>query len=91
MSKTTFKPNTDWILLPDPVVKKTDSGIYLDDETAQKQSTNILKVLAVGPNVKHIKVGDMVMVDPRTEAVRTSQIGSGSHLLVQQYQSLGIM
>ena len=91
MKKTTFKPNKDWILLPDPVIKKTDSGIYLDEETAQKQATNILEVLAIGPDVRHIKVGDKVMVDPRTEAVRTSQIGRGSHLLVQHYQILGVM
>ena len=35
-----FKPNGTWLLLPDPTTKKTDSGIYLDEDTARKAATN---------------------------------------------------
>ena len=45
-----FKPNGNWVVLPNPAKKKTDSGIILDDATVNKMKTNILKVCAVGPN-----------------------------------------
>lgn len=83
-----FKPNGSWVVLPDPSKKKTDSGIILDDDTARKQSTNILEVLATGPQCSFVKVGDTVMVDPRTEAV-ISIIDDTQYLLVGEHQLLG--
>ena len=83
-----FKPNGSWVVLPDPSKQKTDSGIILDDSIARKQSTNILKVLAAGPNCTFIKEGDTVMVDPRTEAVVTI-IDKTQYLLVGEHQVLG--
>jgi len=86
----TFKPNGNWILIPDPTKTKTKSGIFLDEATARKQSTNILKVLKVGPECKLFKADDTVMIDPRTEAVR-STIDDCNYLLIQEFQVLGIM
>ena len=83
-----FKPNGSWVVLPDPSKKKTDSGIILDDDIARKQSTNILEVLATGPQCAFVKVGDTVMVDPRTEAV-ISNIDDTQYLLVGEHQLLG--
>ena len=31
-----FKPNGNWVVLPNPATKKTDSGIILDDATVEK-------------------------------------------------------
>tara|TARA_Y100000592_G_C5358438_1_gene262417 strand:- start:194 stop:466 length:273 start_codon:yes stop_codon:yes gene_type:complete len=90
MSKIKFKPNNNWILIPDPTKTKTESGIFLDEETARKQSTNILKVLSVGPECKFVKPGDTVMIDPRTEAVR-APINDSLYLLIQEFQVLGIL
>jgi co-chaperonin GroES (HSP10) len=86
----TFKPNGNWVLIPDPTKTKTESGIILDDETARKQSTNVLKVLKVGPDCKFVKEDDTVLIDPRTEAVR-STIDDCNYLLIQEFQVLGIL
>ena len=83
-----FKPNGAWVVLPDPSKQKTDSGIILDKKTAREKSTNILKVLAVGPNCTFVKIGDTVMVDPRTEAV-IAGIENKDYLLVGEHQLLG--
>ena len=83
-----FKPNGSWVVLPDPTKTKTDSGIILDEDTAKKQSTNILEALAVGPQCTFVKKGDTVMVDPRTEAV-LGKIDGINYLLVGEHQLLG--
>ena len=83
-----FIPQGQWILLPDPTAQKRESGIILDEGTAKKLSTNILKVLKAGEHCLFCKVGDTVMVDPTTEARRVT-IGEGSYLLVGEHQILG--
>jgi co-chaperonin GroES (HSP10) len=83
-----FKPNGSWVVLPDPSKTKTDSGIILDKKTARAKSTNILEVLAAGPNCIFVKKGDTVMVDPRTEAVM-ADIEDKEYLLVGEHQLLG--
>jgi len=83
-----FKPNGNWVVLPDPSKTKTDSGIILDDATARKQTTNILKVLAAGPQCGFAKVGDTVMVDPRSEAIITI-IDEKQYLMISEHQLLG--
>ena len=67
--KINFEPFGGWVVLPNPAKKKTNAGIILDDETAKKLQTNILEVLAVGPDCRHTKVGDTVMVDPTTKTI----------------------
>ena len=62
--KITFKPTRDWILVPDPRKEETDSGIILTGESKNSLKTNVLEVLATGPECKWVKVGDTVMVDP---------------------------
>ena len=83
-----FKPNGSWVVLPDPSKTQTDSGIILDKKTAREKSTNILEVLAVGPQCTFVKKGDTVMVDPRTEAV-IAVIDKNEYLLVGEHQLLG--
>ena len=85
-----FKPNGSWVVLPDPTITKTESGIYLDDETAASNAkrSNLLEVIAIGPMCNFAKVGDTVMVDPRTEAVKT-HIDDKDYLIVGEHQLLG--
>ena len=83
-----FKPSGVWVVLPDPSKTQTDSGIILDKKTAREKSTNILEVLAVGPQCTFVKKGDTVMVDPRTEAV-IAVIDKNEYLLVGEHQLLG--
>ena len=67
-----FKPNGSWVVLPDPTITET----------------NVLKGLAIGPQCTFVKTGDIVMVDPRTEAVK-SVIEDKDYLIVGEHQLLG--
>ena len=86
----TFKPNGSWVLVPNPAKRKTDSGIILDDETVNMLKTNILKVLAVGPNCMFAKEGDTIMIDPRGEGV-VIEIDGKNYVMVMEHQILGVM
>ena len=86
--KIKFKPYGAWILLPDPTSNKTESGIIVDEKTARKLSTNVLEVLAVGPNCVSAKVGDILMVEPASEARRIT-LDKQTYLLVLEHQILG--
>tara|TARA_R110002012_G_scaffold6501_5_gene30367 strand:+ start:439 stop:723 length:285 start_codon:yes stop_codon:yes gene_type:complete len=88
--KMTFKPNGNWVLLPNPAKRKTDSGIILDDATVNTLKTNILKVIAVGPNCLFAKEGDTIMIDPRGEGVMV-EIDETEYVMVMEQQILGIM
>ena len=85
-----FKPNGNWIVLPDPTITETDSGIILDAATADHNAkkSNILEVLEIGPNCIFVKKGDTVMVDPRSEAIKAI-IEEKEYLLVGEHQVLG--
>ena len=83
-----FKPNGSWVVLPDPSKKKTDSGIILNDKTAKSISTNVLKVLAAGPQCHFTKVGETVMVDPRAEAMIV-ELDKKECIMVSEHQLLG--
>ena len=85
-----FKPNGNWVVLPDPTMHETKSGIILDEKTAQANArkANVLEVIATGPNCIFAKKGDTVMVDPRTEAIITT-IDDEGYLMVAEHQILG--
>jgi co-chaperonin GroES (HSP10) len=85
-----FKPNGSWILVPDPIVEKTKGGIILDEASAiaNSRKNNILEVLYVGPAHTFVKVGDTVMVDPRTEALKANVDGKDC-LFILEHQILG--
>ena len=83
-----FKPNGSWVVLPDPSKNKTDSGIILDDKTAKSMNTNILEVLAAGPQCHFAKVGETVMVDPRSEAV-IIHVDEKQYIMISEHQLLG--
>ena len=85
-----FKPNGSWVVLPDPTITETESGIILDEASsiANAKRSNVLKVLAIGDMCTFVKIGDTVMVDPRTEAVK-SRIDDTDYLIVGEHQLLG--
>ena len=85
-----FKPNGSWVVLPDPTITETESGIILDETTAAANAkrSNLLEVMAIGPMCTFSKIGDTVMVDPRTEAVK-ARIDNKDYLIVGEHQLLG--
>jgi len=88
--KVNFQPLRDWILLPDPRKAKSESGIILDEATQKSLTTNILKVLAVGPDTKHVKEGQTIMVDPSVAGM-IIEIDDITYVLVAEFHCLGIM
>ena len=87
-----FKPNGSWVVLPDPTITETESGIILDEATSIQNAkrSNVLEVIATGPMCTFANVGDTVMIDPRTEAVKC-RIDGKDMLLVGEHQLLGKM
>tara|TARA_R110002020_G_scaffold118530_1_gene270806 strand:+ start:208 stop:471 length:264 start_codon:yes stop_codon:yes gene_type:complete len=83
-----FKPNGSWVVLPDPSKLQTDSGILLDKKTAKSLNTNVLEVLAVGPQCGFIKVGETAMVDPRSEAI-IIDVDEKQYIMISEHQLLG--
>ena len=85
-----FKPNGSWVVLPDPTITETESGIILDEATSisNAKRSNLLEVMAIGPMCTFAEIGDTVMVDPRTEAVKT-RINDKDYLVVGEHQLLG--
>ena len=85
-----FKPNGSWVVLPDPTITETEAGIILDETTAAANAkrSNLLEVIAIGPMCTFAEIGDTVMVDPRTEAVKT-RIDDKDYLVVGEHQLLG--
>ena len=45
-----FKPNGSWVVLPDPTITETESGIILDEASsiANAKRSNVLEVMAIG-------------------------------------------
>ena len=85
-----FNPNGSWVVLPDPTKTQTESGIFLDEDTANKNATNILEVLAVGPEAKWVKAGDTVMIDPSGKGHIIS-LDEVSYVMVPEFMVLGVM
>ena len=87
-----FQPNGSWVVLPDPTITETESGIILDEATSIQNAkrSNVLEVIATGPMCTFANVGDTVMIDPRTEAVKC-RIDGKDMLLVGEHQLLGKM
>jgi len=85
-----FKPNGNWIVVPDPIVTETKSGIILDEETAKSNAkkSNVLEVISAGESCFFVKAGDTVMIDPRTEAIK-APIEGKNYLLISEHQILG--
>tara|TARA_R110002051_G_C8747305_1_gene499831 strand:- start:1275 stop:1553 length:279 start_codon:yes stop_codon:yes gene_type:complete len=88
--KLKFKPTRDWVLLPDPRKSETDSGIILSGESANSLKTNVLEVLATGPECKWTKVGDTVMVDPSGKG-HVIEIDKATYVIVAEFMILGVM
>ena len=84
-----FKPNSNWVVLPDPTSDTTESGIILDETTKRSQArSNVLKVLAVGDHCHFVKPGDIATIDPRSEAIQLSIEGKEC-LLISESQIIG--
>lgn len=75
-----INPMPEYIVLqPEEAQTKTASGIYLPESAAQKPKT--AKVVAVGSDVKEVKVGDSVIYKNEYEATNV-KIGKAEYMIV---------
>lgn len=85
-----FNPTRDWVVLPIPTKKVTDSGILLSESAASSLKSNILEALKVGPECKQVKEGDIVYVHPETSGVIIEVDGS-QYVMVNEFMLLGVI
>ena len=92
MSKQTLKnftPTRDWVLVADPRVEETESGIILPENMSAKLQSNISEVLATGPECKQAKEGDLAMINPTTTG-NIVTIEDRSFIMIPEHFCMGI-
>lgn len=85
-----FNPTRDWVVLPIPNKKVTDSGILLSEQAANSLKSNILEVLKAGPECKQVKQGDIVYVHPETTGVLI-EVDGNEYVMVNEFMLLGVI
>mgnify|MGYP002621821125 FL=1 len=83
-----FHPTRDWVVLPFKKQNETEAGILLSDEAAKSLRTNVLQVVAAGPNCESIKKGDTVMVHPTTEGL-VIEVDGEKYVMVNEFSICG--
>lgn len=77
-----INPMPEYIVLQtEEAPSKTASGLYLPDSATEKPKT--AKVVAVGQNVKEVKVGDRVLYKSEFEATSV-KVGKDEYTLVDR-------
>ena len=76
-----IQPLADYVVSrAEAAESKTASGLYLPDNAQEKPK--IAKVLAVGKDVKQIKVGDKILY--KTYSTTDVKVGSEEYILVKE-------
>jgi chaperonin GroES len=83
-----MKPLADRVVATREEAKtQTASGIYLPD--AAKEQPVVATVVAVGPDVKHIKVGDKIVY--KEYAVTELRVETANYLIVKEEDVLATL
>ena len=90
MENLNFEPTRDWLVVPKPDKKVTDAGIILSDRSASALRSNVLPVLAAGPECK-CKTGDVVYIHPASDGVIIELEGSEYVMINESMAVLGIV
>nr|ASN63557.1 co-chaperonin GroES [uncultured virus]ASN63603.1 co-chaperonin GroES [uncultured virus] len=90
MSQIKFQPLRDWVVFNIPNIEKTDSGIIVPDQAKPSMTSNIVEVLAAGPDCKMVKEGDTVLVHPESPAL-VINVHSKEYACVNEFQVVGIV
>lgn len=90
MEKLNFEPTRDWLVVPKPDKKVTDAGIILSEKSASALRSNVLPVLAAGPDCK-CKVGDVVYIHPASDGVIVELDGSDYVMINESMAVLGVV
>ena len=90
MANINFKPTRDWVVLPTQRREKTEAGIILTGEAQNSLKTNILEVVAAGPQCQMVKEGDTVMVHPTSEGL-IIDLDDTEYVMVNEFMICGII
>jgi chaperonin GroES len=76
-----IQPLADYVVAaPEAAEARTASGIYLPDKAQEKPKT--AKVLAVGKDVKQLKVGDRILY--KSYSTTDVKMGADEYILVKE-------
>jgi chaperonin GroES len=74
-------PLSDYVVAQaDEAETKTASGLYLPEKSAEKPKTS--RVIAVGPDVKQVKVGDRIVY--KVYSTTDVKVGKDEYILVKE-------
>lgn len=90
MENLNFEPTRDWLVVPKPDKKVTDAGIILSERSASALRSNVLPVLAAGPDCK-CKTGDVVYIHPSSDGVIIELEGNEYVMINESMAILGIV
>ena len=90
MANINFKPTRDWVVLPTQRKNKTEAGIILTGGAEDSLKTNILKVVAAGPQCQMVKEGDTVMIHPNSEGL-VINLDEGEFVMVNEFTICGVI
>ena len=90
MNAINFNPTRDWVVVPDPSVKETESGIVLSGSAAMAAKKPTSTVVACGPTCVQIKVGDEVLVHPTAEGF-FFEVDGKKYAAVNEFMILGVV
>ena len=90
MENLNFEPTRDWLVVPKPDKTVTDAGIILSERSASALRSNVLPVLAAGPDCK-CKTGDVVYIHPASDGVIIDLEGSEYVMINESMAVLGIV
>ena len=76
-----IQPLADYVVAqPEEAETKTASGLYLPENAKEKPKTS--KVVAVGPDVKGVKVGDRIIY--KSYSSTDVKVGSDEYMLIKE-------
>jgi chaperonin GroES len=85
-----FKPLANRVLVKEEeVVTKTASGIIIPDNASQEKPTHA-EVVAIGPDVKHVVIGDKVVYGKYAKTA-TVTLDSVDYLVMETSEILGVI
>jgi co-chaperonin GroES (HSP10) len=91
-----YTPIADFIVVEFIVPDKTKGGILLTDSAKEEYSKNMAwKVVAIGKEVKHAKVGDFVLVGPNARPIGVPLLhekeDTVQHVQLREYEIMGFV
>lgn len=89
MIKLDCKPTTNFVFLEYIKVEKTEGGILIPEQAQKREDHLFMEVLAVGCEVKEVKVGDWVLCHPDMRCPQVHYKGK-EVLMVKDYDIVAI-